>query len=115
MLFEIMRTCGVLLTTAVPALRTSVTTPLRATLVATGFYSLLEPAPTLEALTRLVITASPRIVIIDKACGMPAVIEWVTRMRDRVQSAVVVWGNSLCDADALRVLRAGARGGPGPG
>ena len=83
---------------------------LRATLSATGCYVLLDPAPTLDALTRLAISASPRIVIIDKACGMPAVIEWLTRMRDRVPSAAVVWGNSLCDADALRVLRAGARG-----
>jgi DNA-binding NarL/FixJ family response regulator len=83
---------------------------LRATLAATGCYVLLDAARSLDALTGLVIASSPRMVIIDKACGMTAIMEWLTRMRDRTPSAAIVWGNSLSDADALRVLRAGARG-----
>ena len=83
---------------------------LRAMLQASGLYELLEPARSLDALTRTVIADSPRVVLIDKACGMPAVTEWLTRMRERTLCAAVVWGNALTDVDALRVLRAGGKG-----
>ena len=83
---------------------------LRATLAATGMYQLLEPARSLDALARSVVADSPRIVLIDKGLVMPGVVEWLTRMRDRMPSAVVVWGNGMSDVDALRLLRAGAKG-----
>ena len=83
---------------------------LRATLAATAIYEMLEPARSLEALARSVVAESPRIALIDKGLGMPAILEWLTRMRDRMQSAVVVWGNGMTDVDALRLLRAGTKG-----
>jgi DNA-binding NarL/FixJ family response regulator len=83
---------------------------LRATLNASGRYSLLEPAQSLEALTRQMTVESPQIVIVDKSCGTPVLLEWLGRVQDRTPGQPVVWGNALTDAEALRFLKAGARG-----
>lgn len=83
---------------------------LRATLVSSGLYELLEPVRSLDALSRLVIVHGPRVVLIDKSCGMPAIIEWLTQMRDCTGTAPIVWGNVITDVDALRLVRAGTKG-----
>ena len=83
---------------------------LRAALRGSGLYELLEPVRSLEELTSLVVASSPRIVLVDKGCGMAALVDWLTEMRDRASTAVVVWGKAMTDVDALRVLRAGGRG-----
>jgi DNA-binding NarL/FixJ family response regulator len=82
----------------------------RAILRTSGLFHMLEAVASLDALTRLVVTCSPRIVLIDKACGLPSVIDWLARMRDGMAPAPIVWGNALTDVDALRLMRAGARG-----
>lgn len=60
---------------------------------------------------------SPKIIMLDKALGMQAVLEWITDLRltfsrdlQRPVPAVVVWGVSMTEAEALRFLQAGARG-----
>lgn len=60
---------------------------------------------------------SPKIVMLDKALGMQAVLEWISDLRltfsregNRPAPAVVVWGVSMTEAEALRFLQAGARG-----
>jgi DNA-binding NarL/FixJ family response regulator len=60
---------------------------------------------------------SPKIVMLDKALGMQAVLEWITDLRltfsresNRTLPAIVVWGVSMTEAEALRFLQAGARG-----
>lgn len=60
---------------------------------------------------------TPKIVMLDKALGMQAVLEWITDLRltfsregNRPVPAVVVWGVSMTEAEALRFLQAGARG-----
>lgn len=83
---------------------------LRATLGAGEVFQVLQPVRTLESLTRLVIASGPRLVIIDKACGTPAVLDWLSRNRNHLAVAAVVWGNAISDAEALRFLKAGARG-----
>jgi DNA-binding NarL/FixJ family response regulator len=83
---------------------------LRAILQTSGPFSLLEPVASLDALTRLVVGSSPRIVLIDKACGLSSIMDWLARMKDRMTTAAIVWGSTLTDVDALRLVRAGARG-----
>ena len=83
---------------------------LRAIFQTSGLFSLLEPVASLDALTRLVVSSSPRIVLIDKACGLSSIMDWLARMRNGMTSAPIIWGNALTDVDALRLIRAGARG-----
>jgi two-component system nitrate/nitrite response regulator NarL len=51
----------------------------------------------------------PGIVLVDKAFGINAVVEWVRALRAG-KSRTVVWSVSLCEAETLRYLQAGAAG-----
>jgi DNA-binding NarL/FixJ family response regulator len=65
----------------------------------------------LEAAAELIRRETPDILIIDKAFGIQLVLEWITSMRQRgVETAMVIWGVSMTEAEALRFLQAGARG-----
>lgn len=83
---------------------------LRSILVASGNYWLLQPAGSLESLTRLMIASAPQIVVIDKTVGVPVLLDWLDRIRDRNTSGVVIWATAITDGEALRLLKAGARG-----
>ena len=53
------------------------------------------------------------LLIVDKAFGIQAVHDWLSSMRDSeatARTAIVVWGVSVTEAEALRFLQAGARG-----
>lgn len=58
----------------------------------------------------------PAVLIVDKAFGMQAILEWLESLgahgSDEIlaRSAVVVWGVSVTEAEALRFLQAGAKG-----
>jgi len=71
----------------------------------------LEPLRTLEATMEFAHAKSPDLIIIDKGFGMRAVLDWIhdLKMTDAT-SAVTVWGVSMTEAEALRLLQAGARG-----
>ena len=56
----------------------------------------------------LVQSHNPSIVVIDKALGLPAIIDWLANLRSTTCS--VVWGVSLNEAEALRIMQAGAQG-----
>lgn len=71
---------------------------------------LLDPVRSLDEATRLIITCSPRVMILDKAFGAPAVSEFVDRLRDRVPVNFVVWSASMTEPEALRFLKVGAKG-----
>ena len=59
----------------------------------------------------LVRERNPAVVIIDKAFGLPAVMEWISNIRAQAKgTASVVWGVSLNEAEALRLVQAGALG-----
>jgi len=73
-------------------------------------FTLLDPATSLEEATRVAMTSCPRLMVLDKALGMPAVMDFLSRMRDRTPTAFVVWGASMTEPEALRFLKAGARG-----
>ena len=66
---------------------------------ATSLYSGLE----------LVKDHAPSIMLIDKAFGLPAVMDWLADLR-RTQTFGVVWGISMNEAEALRLMQAGAHG-----
>lgn len=80
----------------------------RALLEASGRYCLLQPVESLEALSRTVALHSPRVVLVDKSCGVMTLISWLEQVKQN--TAVVVWGTGLAEADALRLVHAGARG-----
>jgi len=89
-------------------------------ITAEGLRSLLASAPDLEFLaslnslegaTQLVTTRPPDIVILDKGFGMRAVLDWIHDLRlTDATPGVTVWGVSMTEAEALRLLQAGARG-----
>ena len=51
----------------------------------------------------------PSIVLVDKAFGLPAVIDWLATLRASGTSSVV-WGVSISEAEALRIMQGGAQG-----
>jgi two-component system nitrate/nitrite response regulator NarL len=59
---------------------------------------------------------APDVLLLDKAFGIQAVLDWLSELRslemsgEPVHSSVVVWGISITEAEALRFLQAGARG-----
>ncbi|MBI4877367.1 MAG: response regulator transcription factor [Acidobacteria bacterium] len=68
-------------------------------------------ADSLEAVETLVRERDPSVLLLDKAFGLPAVSEKLALLRERhPRLPVVVWGGVLADAEALRLLQAGARG-----
>ena len=83
---------------------------LRTALETDGTYALLEPARSLDDAVRLVIGSCPRVMILDKAFGSPAITDFLTRLRDRVPTSFVVWSHSMTEPEALRLLKLGARG-----
>ncbi|MCP5118575.1 MAG: response regulator transcription factor [bacterium] len=66
--------------------------------------SLMEGAAMLRA-------NPPDILVVDKGFGAQAVMAWVAEIRDsHIPSGVVVWGNTISEAEALRLLQNGVRG-----
>lgn len=53
----------------------------------------------------------PGLLVVDKAFGVLAVIDWLARLREQPEpTTAIVWGVSISDAEAVRLLHAGARG-----
>ena len=82
------------------------------TLVATaGDLEFLASLNSLEAASQVVTARPPGIVMVDKAFGMSNVLEWIHDLKLADGGpAVVVWGVSMTEAEALRLLQAGAKG-----
>jgi len=65
----------------------------------------------LEAVLHMVPAQPADVVILDKGFGMRAVLDWLHELKlTDAGPAVVVWGVSMTEAEALRLLQAGARG-----
>lgn len=59
----------------------------------------------------LIRSTSPAAVVVDKALGISAIIDWLRRLTaSGVKTAPVVWGLGITESEALRLLQAGARG-----
>jgi DNA-binding NarL/FixJ family response regulator len=84
---------------------------LRSLLASAGDLEFLASLNNLEAATQVATTKAPDIVIVDKGFGMRAVLDWIHDLRlTDATCAVTVWGVSMTEAEALRLLQAGARG-----
>jgi two-component system nitrate/nitrite response regulator NarL len=67
-------------------------------------WSLVEGA-------RMVRDSPPDILLIDKGFGAHAVLAWVAELQDsRTPSVIVIWGNTISEPEALRLLQQGVRG-----
>jgi DNA-binding NarL/FixJ family response regulator len=72
---------------------------------------LVDAMNSLEAATAFVRATAPDIVVVDKGFGMRAVLDWIHDLKlTDASPAITVWGVSMTEAEALRLLQAGARG-----
>ncbi len=73
-----------------------------------------ESAESLSHALELVRRTAPDVLMLDKAFGIQAILEWLTEWKTTDQSdrptAIVIWGVSVSEAEALRFLQAGAKG-----
>jgi len=90
---------------------------------AEGIRTLLEAVPDLQyqvstdwlrKAAEIAKSRTPDVLILDKAFGIQAILDWLNEMRavtgETLKTGVVIWGVSLTEAEALRFLQAGARG-----
>lgn len=71
-----------------------------------------ETAGSLAEAQDLVDRTAPDVMMIDKAFGMQAILDWLADLKSNEEkpTAIVVWGVSVTEAEALRFLQAGAKG-----
>jgi len=70
-----------------------------------------EAVTSLEAATAHLEAKRPDIIVLDKGFGMRVVLDWIHDLKlGETSPVVVVWGVSMTEAEALRLLQAGARG-----
>jgi DNA-binding NarL/FixJ family response regulator len=84
---------------------------LRTLLAPAGDLEFLASLHALEATTQLVTAQPPDVVVVDKGFGMRIVLDWIHDLKlADAAPAVIVWGVSMTEAEALRLLQAGAKG-----
>jgi len=84
---------------------------LRSLLAGTDDFSFVGSVDQLEQVDELLERTQPRLLVLDKSFGVQMVLEWIAEHRDRwPETAIVVWGLSLSESEALRFLQIGARG-----
>jgi DNA-binding NarL/FixJ family response regulator len=76
-----------------------------------------DAADSLAQAQDLVRRTTPDVLMLDKAFGMQAILDWLSELKtsemrtsETIPTAIVVWGVSVSEAEALRFLQAGARG-----
>ncbi len=87
---------------------------------AAGVRAVLGTCPDLDFLwsvssldegIRMVRQQPPRLVLADKGLGVNGLIHWILNLRAAADdTAVVIWGSSLTEGEALRFVQAGAKG-----
>jgi DNA-binding NarL/FixJ family response regulator len=59
-------------------------------------------------------TQPPDVLVLDKAFGIQAILDWLMEWKSspayKAEVGIVVWGVSVTEAEALRFLQSGARG-----
>src|ERR1700688_636172 len=85
-----------------------------------GFRALLAEQPDFEWMGEasslmagmdLVRNRVPGVLIVDKGFGLQPVVDWITNLRGASrETAIIVWGYSMSEAEALRAVQAGALG-----
>jgi len=72
------------------------------------FGGMAESLPQASSLMR---ETKPDLLIVDKAFGIQAILDWLATARElSTPTAIVVWGVSVTEAEALRFLQCGAKG-----
>lgn len=92
---------------------------------AEGIHTLLDNSPDLRfgQGTHSLVQAGemlrhspPDVLMVDKAFGVQLILDWLSSLRGAsagdltARTAIVIWGASVTEAEALRFLQAGARG-----
>ena len=75
-----------------------------------GDLKLVAAASSLANALSVAQEKEPRVILVDKAFGVPALMAWISEVRRDRRAAVVVWGVSMNEAEALRLVQAGAQG-----
>jgi two-component system, NarL family, nitrate/nitrite response regulator NarL len=84
---------------------------LRTLLSGAGDLEFLASLNSLEAATQLISGRPPDVVIADKGFGMRVVLDWIHDLKlADAAPAITVWGVSMTEPEALRLLQAGAKG-----
>ncbi len=83
----------------------------RAMLLASPDLEFLRAVNSLSAATELIRRQPPDVLVVDKAFGTQAVLHWMSEQRlADVTIALVIWGNSITEPEALRFLQCGVKG-----
>lgn len=83
----------------------------RTVLESSGVWNLAATETSLDLALQVVGELAPCLLLVDKAFGTYAVMNCLKALRQQASpTAIVVWGISLPEAEALRFLQAGARG-----
>ncbi len=75
-----------------------------------------QATDSLSQATEILRLSKPSILLLDKAFGMQVILDWLGDVRvgsgsdSSGRTAIVIWGVSVSEAEALRLLQAGARG-----
>jgi two-component system nitrate/nitrite response regulator NarL len=69
-----------------------------------------EAVDSLNRAMELLRQSPPDVLLIDKAFGIQALLEWLNAVGKENTTAIVIWGVSVTEAEALRFLQSGARG-----
>ncbi len=84
---------------------------LKAVLEEAGGMELTHFAASLTEAMNVVSDGCPDIFVLDRSFGAHAVLSWLARWREAGRPcAVVVWGHSISEPEALRLLQKGVRG-----
>ena len=80
-------------------------------LSACGDLEFVAAAHSLQASIEMVQSRRPNLVLADKALGIHPLAQWIVELHTASPApAVVVWGASVTEAEALRLIQGGARG-----
>jgi two-component system, NarL family, nitrate/nitrite response regulator NarL len=76
-----------------------------------GDLGFLTAAASLEQALEMGRVQSPDVLLIDKAFGIRAILDWLGQAVEALpRTGIVIWGVAVTEAEALRFLQAGARG-----
>jgi DNA-binding NarL/FixJ family response regulator len=71
----------------------------------------LRAVDSLHAAAELIRRLQPDLMIIDKSFGSQAVLQWLGEVRNlHPATSLVVWGSSITEPEALRLLQSGVKG-----
>lgn len=84
---------------------------LRSLLAGAGDLEFLASLSSLETATQIVAGHTPDMIVLDKGFGMRLILDWIHDLKiANATPATIVWGVSMTEAEALRLLQAGAKG-----